>query len=103
VSRLHDVEIKVTDHPEESRYEAQVDGEVAGFARYRRRPDAIEFFHTEVTEGYAGKGVGTALARGALDDVRAAGEKIIPTCPFIAEYVARHPEYQDMVVERQAG
>jgi len=97
---LDDVEIKVTDHPEESRYEAYVDGELAGFAKYRRRPDAVEFVRTEVAEGYAGKGVGTALAKGALDAVQESGEKIIPTCPFIAEYVARHPEYQNMVIER---
>jgi predicted GNAT family acetyltransferase len=41
--------------------------------------------------------VGSALARGALDDVRAAGGRIAPLCPFIAGYIRRHGEYADLI------
>ena len=55
------------------------------------------FTHTEVFDAYEGKGVGSALARGALDDVRARGGRLVALCPFIAAYLERHPEYADLV------
>ncbi len=66
-------------------------------AVYQLRGGKHIFVHTEVNADYEGKGVGTALARFALDDVRAQGGTIVPLCPFIAAWVKRHPEYQDMV------
>jgi hypothetical protein len=45
----------------------------------------------------AGKGVGSQLARGALDAVRAKGLKVVAQCPFIAGYIAKHSEYQDIL------
>lgn len=87
----------------ENRYEAYVDGELAGAAYYElddRRPDEgrIVFTHTEVDDRFEGKGVGSALARFALDDVRAAGDRrVVPRCPFIKGWIERHPEYDDLV------
>jgi predicted GNAT family acetyltransferase len=81
------------------RYEALIDGEVAGFAQFRSSPGRAVFWHTEVDPAYAGKGVGSTLVRAALDDVRARGEKVVAQCTFIAAYVKRHPEYADLVVE----
>ena len=59
--------------------------------------DRIIFTHTEVDDAFAGRGVGTSLARGALDTVRKRKEKLVPLCPFIASYVRRHDEYSDLV------
>jgi predicted GNAT family acetyltransferase len=87
----------VTDRSDELRYEIEVDGEVAGFLLYRREPDVLELVHTDVDPKWEGKGVGGALVQGALDDVRARGLKIRPYCPFVAAYLRRHPEYQDLV------
>ena len=89
---------EVRDNETEHRYEILVDGELAGFAAYRVRPDARAFTHTEVF--VEGKGLGSKLAEGALADVRAKGGKIVPLCPFIAAYVKRHPEYEDLVAAR---
>ena len=65
----------VVHNPEQSRYEIHVDGERAGFTRYRRTPDAVVFDHTEIDDAYEGQGLGGQLARGALDDVRAHGRR----------------------------
>jgi uncharacterized protein len=90
--------VTVTDRPVELRYEIDVDGEVAGFIAYRREPGVIEMVHTDVDPKWEGKGVGAALVQGALDDVRARGLKVRPYCPFVAAYIRRHSEYQDLVV-----
>lgn len=91
-------DIEVIDNPDESRFEAKVDGEVAGFAAYRLSDGRIVFTHTEVDDAYGGQGVGGALARGALDQVRAAGDrKVVALCPFIAAYIDKHPDYQDLL------
>jgi uncharacterized protein len=87
----------VSNNPDKSRYEVIVDGRVAGFARYQRTADVINFFHTEVDPEFEGQGLGSALASGALDDVRAGGGRALATCPFISAYIQRHPEYADLL------
>jgi uncharacterized protein len=87
----------VVDVPARSRYEVTVDGELAGFAEYRRVEGATVFTHTEVFDAYEGKGVGSALARGALDHVRSEGRKLVAQCPFIAAFLRRHVEDADLV------
>jgi predicted GNAT family acetyltransferase len=91
-------DVQVTDNPGQSRYEAHVDGELAGFAAYDTADDVIVFTHTEVFDAFEGKGVGSALARGALDAVRADGtRKVLPRCSFIRGWIAKHPDYQELV------
>jgi predicted GNAT family acetyltransferase len=87
----------VTDRPNELRYEIEVDGEVAGFLLYRVEPGVLELVHTDVDPKWEGKGVGGALVKGALDDIRARDLKIRPYCPFVRSYLRRHPEYEDHV------
>jgi predicted GNAT family acetyltransferase len=89
----------VTSHnPSLSRYEAHIDGELAGFAEYQLTDALVIFTHTEVDDRFEGKGVGSALARFGLDDVRAAGtRKVLPLCPFIKGWIGKHPDYVDLV------
>jgi predicted GNAT family acetyltransferase len=89
--------IEVHDKSDESRYEALLDGQPVGFAYYRAEPGRVVFTHTEVRAEAEGKGVGSALVRSALDDVRRRGLSVIPLCPFVRSYIARHPEYDDLV------
>jgi uncharacterized protein len=96
-----DSEVVVRDDPDEGAYVVEVDGERAGKAEYRIRDDRVHFTHTEVDDRYSGRGIGSKLARFALDDVRQRGMMIVPHCPFIAAYVRRHAEYQDMVDEER--
>ena len=95
--------IEVTDAPEAKRFEARVDGKLAGYIQYQVRPEAIVLVHTQVVDEFEGKGVGSVLVRRVLDDIRARDGKIIPTCPFVAEYIRRHPEYVDVVLTAFRG
>jgi uncharacterized protein len=92
-------DVVVRDAPESHRYEASVGGELAGFAEYHDRAGTRVFVHTEVLDAYEGEGVGSALARGALDDVAAAGRRVKAVCPFIAAYIQRHPAYEGLLVD----
>jgi len=87
----------VTDNMARSRYELAVDDAVA-FIDHVSEGDAVAFMHTEVPEAMAGKGIGSKLVRGALDDARSRGFKVVPRCPFVREYIERHPEYQDIAL-----
>ena len=91
----------VADNPAEQRFEAKVDGELAGFAAYRRsrKEGLIAFTHTEVVDEFSGQGIGGQLVRAALDAARAEGLRVLPFCPFVNSFVAEHSEYADLVPE----
>jgi len=92
------VEITVVDNESAHRFEARTpDGTVVGVVTYLPRADHLVLVHTEVQQEYDGQGIGSALVRQVLDRVRAAGQHIVPQCPFIASYLRRHPEYSDLV------
>jgi len=88
--------IAIVDNPEETRFEADVDGHTA-FVSYLRRNDTIFFTHTEVPREIEGRGLGSALAKAVLDRARAEHLKVVARCPFIAKYIERHPEYQSLL------
>ena len=92
-------EIEVRDHPAESRYEARRGEQVLGVVDYRLDPDGgIVLVHTGVRAEAEGMGVGTRLAKGALDDIRARDIKLTIECPFIAAYIRRHrSDYADLI------
>jgi predicted GNAT family acetyltransferase len=89
--------IEITDHPDRHRWEATIDGRVAGLCEYNVLTDAVMFTHTEVMPEFEGQGVGSALARRVLDAARADGRHVIPVCQFIAAYIRKHREYADLV------
>lgn len=90
--------ITVRHAPNDHCYEL-LDGEtVIGKTEYVPASSPAEreriFYHTEVSDAYAGKGLASVLAKHALDDTIAAGLSIIPVCPYIRSWIRRHPEYQ---------
>lgn len=87
----------VSDNADRSRFEISVDGTVAGFAQYRREGDRLVLTHTEVGDEYAGQGLGSVLVRETLAAARRNAEQVVPLCPFVAEYLRRHPEDVDVV------
>jgi predicted GNAT family acetyltransferase len=89
--------IEVRDNPEEQRFEAHLGDRILGIAEYEPEDDRIIFVHTEVLPDAEGMGVGSALARGALDAARASGRRIVPECPFISSYVRRHHDWDDLI------
>src|SRR5829696_1203592 len=100
-------ELVIEDNADESRYEAWLGDRMVGIAEYELADEAgpIVFVHTEVLPGAEGMGVGRGLARGALDDVRRRGLKLIAECDFIAGFLKRHPEDRDLIADggRSAG
>nr|MDT0664404.1 GNAT family N-acetyltransferase [Micromonospora sp. DSM 115978] len=89
----------VTDVARRSRYEIDVDGRLAGSAVYKLKPGRVVFIHTEIDQSFEGQGLGSVLAQGALDDVRARGLAVVPLCPFFKGWIARHPDYADLVYQ----
>jgi len=86
--------LAVSDNEQELRYELTYHGEVLGFIRYRREPEEgrVVLVHTEIDPAYEGQGLGSVLVKGALDDLRERGLTVVPLCPFVREYLERHPE-----------
>lgn len=86
----------VVDNRERHRFELEVEGAIA-FAAYRREDGVITFTHTIVPSALEGRGIGSRLVRGALEQVRAEGLKVVPECPFVKAYIEKHPEEQDLL------
>ena len=91
-------DVRVVDAPERSRFEARVEGELAGFVEYRHRPALIAFTHALIDPRFEGHGIGSRLVSTALSEARSAGLAVLPFCPFVRSYIARHPaDYLDLV------
>jgi predicted GNAT family acetyltransferase len=86
----------VTDNRDEGRYELAIGKETA-FAVYERRGGAVVFTHTEVPAKLEGRGLASRLIKAALADARHSGLKVLPLCTFVADYIERHPEEQDLL------
>jgi predicted GNAT family acetyltransferase len=88
--------ITVNNNETAHRFEAVVDGHTA-FIDYKQRGDALILIHAEVPAALEGRGVGSALAHRAFEHARSARLKVVPYCSFVAGYLKRHPEYNDLV------
>ena len=90
----------VTDNAERERYEIALGGERVGLITYRVTGDVIAMLHAEIDPAHGGQGLGTILARGALDDARSRGLSVRPLCPFVAEVIRRDPAtYSDLLAD----
>jgi uncharacterized protein len=85
--------VVVRDNPAELRYELLLDERRIGEIRYRIEDDgAVALLHTEVDPAEQGRGLGTQLVEGALQDLRERGRRVVAVCPFVAAYLRRHPK-----------
>jgi hypothetical protein len=91
----------VVNNVEKHRYELAVEGHVAA-TYYNIADGVITFVHTEVPPELGGKGVGSQLIKGALDQVRSEGLKVIAQCPFVKAYIGKHAEYTDLLKPQRA-
>ena len=87
---------ELRDNPELHRFELALDGHTA-FSQYQLGPGTITFMHTEVPKEFEGRGIGSKLVRGELQAARARGLKVVARCPFVAGYIKKHPEFQDLL------
>lgn len=90
---------RISENRAEHRYEIAIDDEVVGFAEYRDSENVRDIFHTEVFEGWEGRGLGSKVLQGALDDIRARGLRLTATCPMLARHLEKHPEEKDLLAE----
>ncbi len=95
--------MEIVDVPERHRYEARIDGEVAGHLRYALDDGVITLIHTEASPEFEGQGVGSSLAQGALDDARRRGLRVVAKCEFVADWIDKHPDYADLVAGTSLG
>jgi predicted GNAT family acetyltransferase len=83
-------DLRVHDNREQSRFELEIDGQVA-FLRYQRRDDALALVHTEVPEALRGRKLGELLAKAGILAARSEGLRLVVVCPFVRAYLKRHP------------
>jgi uncharacterized protein len=86
----------VVNNPAHQRYELTVDGHLAA-TYYKISDGVITFIHTEVPPELGGRGIGSQLIKGALDQVRSEGLKVIAQCPFVKAYIDKHPDYAGLL------
>ncbi len=92
---------EVKDVPEEGRYELYVDGHRAGFMDYFIRGDTFTALHTEVDDKYSGQGLAAELVTTVLDKLRDDGMALRPLCPYVKDFLEKHPEYRDLVAPKK--
>jgi predicted GNAT family acetyltransferase len=80
----------------ENRFKLSSGGQTA-YLTFRRRPNTIVFVHVEVPGDLAGRGIGSQLSQAGLEFARDQGLQVVPLCPFVAKYIARHPEFLKLV------
>ena len=85
--------VEIVNNDAARQWEARVDGELAGYAEYRTQRGRAIFTHTVVEPRFEGQGIGTALAKAAVEDAIGRGLRITPYCPFIRAWLKRHPDY----------
>ncbi len=91
------MDASVVDNRQAGRFELRLDGETAGYLTYERAGDAVSLVELTTDLRRAGQGLGLTLVRGALDAVSAEGKSVLPVCPFVRDFIQRHPVYLDLV------
>ena len=88
---------EVRENVAEHRFEIWIADELAGFTVYQGLGHTLSFVHTEIDDRFSGQGLGSVLIRSALDSVRARGAAVLPYCEFVKGFIAKHPDYLDLV------
>lgn len=93
---MENTNLEVQHNPERKRFEITIDAHL-GIAEYILAGDRIIFTHTEVHPTLEGKGIASLLAKTGLEYAKAHHLKVMPLCPYVAGYMKRHPEYQELL------
>ncbi len=88
--------LSITHDEAAGRFEAKI-GDHTSFIKYRRAGNRLLFIHTEVPPEVEGHGIAARLTEAALEFARAGHFKVVPFCPYIADYISNHIEYQDLL------
>ncbi|HAA78750.1 MAG: hypothetical protein ABR66_00690 [Microbacteriaceae bacterium BACL25 MAG-120322-bin65] len=89
--------MNITHEPEAQRYILSRDGEFLGEVEYYREGDTLSLVRAEVPRELRGQGLGIPLVKGTLEAIRdQGGLSIKPVCPYIAKYMMKNPEFDDL-------
>lgn len=86
----------ITDNPDKSRYELDVDGQIV-FAVYRRDGSTLAIRHVEAPPSLRGTGAASRLMHGVMDIARTQRLKVLPLCSYAAAWLSRHEKYRDLL------
>ena len=92
-----EAQVEVRHLPDQGRYEAEVDGQLAATASYRDQGETVAFLHTQTMSGFERRGIATKLVEHVLDDLDAQGKKVLPYCWFVGDVMKRKPELLELV------
>ena len=92
----------IVDNATLHRFELQDDGHTA-FLLYSNTGNSLRLIHTEVPNALRGRGIGSKLVEGVLRSAREKSVNIIPSCPFVIDYLKRNPEYISIVDPNYRG
>lgn len=90
------MDARVVDNPGAKRFEFAI-GDSMAVAYYGIEDGRVVLLHTEAPQEFSGQGIGTKLAEGVFEQIRASGRRVIAKCPFMARFASRHPEYAEML------
>ncbi len=90
-------QVELLDEPGRSRIEIHAEGQLAGFADYRRDANGLAIVHTEVDPHFGGRGFGAKLVTYALTLARDEDLAVLPFCPFARDFISQNREYLDLV------
>jgi uncharacterized protein len=93
------MDLQVTDHPDQARFEIRADGKLAGFVQYQMRGQEIAFTHTQTEDRFRGQGIAGRLVQATLDQARDRNLAVLPYCPFVKGWITGHREYAGLVPE----
>ena len=88
---------EIIDNLDRRRFELALDDDQVAAAYYRIENGRVVLTHTEVPYEFSGQGIGSQLAKGVFDAIRARGRKAGLKGRFMAPFYAAHPEYSDIV------
>lgn len=89
-------DINITHNEQANRFETTLEGNT-GYISYQKRDDKLVYDHTIVPKALGERGIGSALVKHALDYAREQHQQVVPQCSFVAAYIDKNPEYQDLV------
>lgn len=98
---MSETEVGVADNPAEHRFEISYGDRLAGFTVYEERPDGVAFVHTEIADDLEGHGLASRLVRTAMEAMAQRGASVLPECPYVRSWLAKHPDHLGVVAADQ--
>jgi uncharacterized protein len=93
---LQSMKLHIVNNKLKHRFETEI-GPRTAFLNYILADKVITFTHTEVPSSLNGRGIGTALVKAGLDYAIEQSLRVVPQCPFVADFISAHPHYQSIV------